>query len=368
MLIIDIIAGARPNFVKIAPLLRAFRRNKEYDKLFKCRIVHTGQHYDSKMSDSFFQQLNIPEPDINLNCGGGGGFEVLVGKIMIEYNKVLSMKCCDLCIVVGDVTSTLACSLIAKKYNVKLAHIEAGLRSNDLSMPEEINRILTDSISDIFFTTSFEAAANLVRLGTNHENIHFVGNLMIDSLVENFDKKFEPEIWKKNSLLSKDFFVLTLHRPSNVDNICHLTELLEMIGKHSRNKPIIFPSHPRIFSLLNEKKIIIPKNIVISPPMTYLEFIFLLNESRAIITDSGGITEEATYLNIPCLTLRENTERPETVSVGSNVLVGNDEEKFAKYLNDIFEGNWKSSTVPEKWDGNTAERISFKILQYLNLK
>ncbi len=354
-MIIDIICGARPNFIKISPIVRELENHNQKSKFpINYRIVHTGQHYDQSMSKRFFDELEIPKPHINLNVKSGSHAKQ-TSEIMKKYEKLLNSKQPNLCLVVGDVNSTLACAIVAKKAGIKLAHVEAGLRSRDMEMPEEINRIVTDSISDIFFTTSKHANKNLLLEGRRKNQIYFVGNTMIDTLLY-FQKKFnKPKIYFENNLKKNNYYVLTLHRPSNVDNIINFKNLLNQIDINCNNKKIIYPAHPRTSK--NLKKINTLKNILVCKPMSYLEFLFLVKNARAVITDSGGITEESTFLDTPCLTMRDSTERPETIKIGSNILVGNDNSKLKKYLSNINQGKWKKSSVPEKWDGKTSKRI-----------
>ena len=290
---IDIIAGARPNFMKIGPIIDSLIKAKKTNKNLSFRLIHTGQHYDNNMSNTFFKELNIPEPNFNLNCGGGSQAEQ-TGKIMVAYENLLKTDSekRDICIVVGDVTSTLACSIVAKKNGQKIAHVEAGLRSNDLNMPEEINRIVTDSITDYFFTTSEIANKNLINEGVLSEKLFFVGNTMIDTLIKNKNNFKKPKFWKEHSLKKNNYLVITIHRPSNVDNKDKLLQLINVISRNSNNKKIIFPVHPRTKQNLGFKTII--PNLILTDPMGYLEFMFLVDNSIAVITDSGGITEETT--------------------------------------------------------------------------
>lgn len=349
---IDLIAGARPNFVKIAGLYHAASM---LTPSLEIRIIHTGQHYDHNLSGSFFDTLEIPHPDINLNIGSGTQAEQ-TSAIMLAYDKVLQIKKPDLCIVVGDVTSSMACAITAKKQNVKVAHIEAGLRSYDWDMPEEINRVLIDSISDYFFTTSMKATETLIEEGKDRKKIFFSGNIMIDSLVRQKTKFRRPAIFEELKLKEKNYFVLTIHRPSNVDQQNQLKDILEGLSALSRDLPIIFPVHPRTAQKIKDNRINI-SNIFMTSPLDYLEFNYLLKESKAIITDSGGITEEATVYGIPCMTLRKNTERPETVTEGTNELIGTDPGNYKKHFDELFAGKWKKGSVPPKWDGKTGERI-----------
>ena len=352
---IDIIVGARPNFMKVASLFIAAKQSKKVFLPFKFRLVHTGQHYDPSMSGAFFEQLGIPQPDINLEVGSGSQAEQTAG-IMIGYEKLLQQDQADLCIVVGDVNSTMACAITAQKNGVKVAHIEAGIRSGDWSMPEEINRMVTDAITDYFFTTSETANQNLQALGVSKERIFFVGNTMIDTLLHHIGQIRSPSFWGDLDLSPKSYFVLTLHRPGNVDQSDGFRDLLQAIGESARGVPVIFPVHPR--SLRKVKEIgRIPENIHLVEPQPYLEFAYLVKNAKAVITDSGGITEEATVLDIPCMTLRDSTERPETISVGSNELVGTRPENIKPFIKKLFDGTWKRGGIPEKWDGQAGLRI-----------
>lgn len=352
---ITIIAGARPNFIKIAPIIDAVVQSVTAGKKISYRLVHTGQHYDKNMSDSFFQQLGIPSPDVNLECGGGTQAEQ-TANIMVKFERELLDNPADLVVVVGDVTSTMACTIVAKKLNTKVAHVEAGIRSGDMTMPEEINRIVTDSLSDYFFTTSSLASDNLVKQGINSDRIFFVGNTMIDTLIKQRSRFSRPEIWDHIGLEEKGYIVLTLHRPANVDGEYKLKELLEEIEKQSRDLNIVFPVHPRTAKKLTEIGFKSPKMSFVEP-LSYLEFNYLVERAKCVITDSGGITEETTVLGVPCITLRDSTERPETVTVGTNELIGTNPAALAPYLNILFSGNWKKGNIPELWDGQTSTRI-----------
>jgi UDP-N-acetylglucosamine 2-epimerase (non-hydrolysing) len=351
---IDIIAGARPNFIKVAPIIKSIERKKAISSsLFDYRLIHTGQHYDKKMSGDFFNQLGIPAPDINLNVGSGSQAQQTAA-IMVSYEEILINDPTDLCLVVGDVNSTAACSIAAKKLNIPVAHVEAGIRSGDITMPEEINRILTDSITDYFFTTSKHANKNLRNMGINDSKIFFVGNTMIDTLADNMVKLRLPRIYE--DIRENEYFILTLHRPGNVDNKENLELLLNSIGTYSRGLEIIFPVHPRTMKVIRSIKSI-PKNILIADPLPYLEFNYLVKKAKAVITDSGGITEEATYMGIPCLTLRDSTERPETILEGTNELVGSNPKNIEAILEKLFANQWKKGGIPELWDGKTSDRI-----------
>ena len=319
------------------------------------RLVHTGQHYDKAMSGSFFEQLNIKNPDINLECGGGTQAEQ-TASIMMKFEKELLENKPDIVLVVGDVTSTMACTITSKKLCIDVAHIEAGIRSYDMTMPEEINRIITDSICDYYFITTKNAGRNLINQNINKEKIHFVGNTMIDTLIQNIENIRKPYFFTKNKIKIKEYFLLTLHRPSNVDNQESLKMLLENILDSTINKVVIFPVHPRTKENLDKINFTHP-NLLIIEPQGYLEFLFLINNSMGIITDSGGITEEATFLNIPCLTLRNSTERPETVKIGTNKLLGNNLKNIKKSIHKIIEKKWKKGRIPKFWDGNTSDRI-----------
>lgn len=355
MIQLTIVAGARPNFMKIAPLIHQIQKKQQEGKALSFRLVHTGQHYDKNLSDTFFDELNIPKPDANLMVGGGTQAEQTAG-IMIGFEKELAEHPSDLVIVVGDVTSTMACSIVAKKANVKVAHIEAGIRSFDLTMPEEINRMVTDSITDYFFTTSSYANENLKKAGIEDSRIFFVGNIMIDSLVKNLERIEKPSFFDTLNSSEKKYLVLTMHRPANVDDKENLERYLDNITAFAKEFTIVFPIHPRTKPIVEAIGKNYP-NLEIVEPQPYLKFIYLLKNAAGVITDSGGITEEATYLHIPCITLRENTERPETCVLGSNVLVGNDFNALEENIRKIANNNWKNVQIPELWDGNTANRI-----------
>ncbi len=358
---VTIVAGARPNFMKIAPIIRAIRKAQKEDKNICYRLVHTGQHYDKKMSADFFEQLNIPEPDINLEAGSGTQAEQTAA-IMIRFEKELMENKPDIVLVVGDVTSTMACTITAKKLCVDVAHVEGGLRSYDWTMPEEINRIVTDSIADYFFTTTEMAGDNLKKQGVDAGRIFFVGNTMIDTLYYNKERFRKPAIWDKIGLHNKSYFILTLHRPSNVDYETTLETILNTILSSTSGLPVIFPVHPRTRKMLQKMKFEDSRLIQLDP-LSYLEFMYLVERAKAVITDSGGITEEATVLKIPCVTLRNSTERPETVLIGSNELVGSDPNNLKKYLTRIIQNDWKHGNIPELWDGNTSERIIESLLE-----
>lgn len=353
--LIDIIAGARPNFMKIAPIIRAIKILIKDGGCLRYRLVHTGQHYDARMSGDFFEQLGIPEPDVNLDVGSGTQAEQ-TATIMVRYEKLLLEQPSDLCLVVGDVTSTMACAISAQKLGVPVAHVEAGIRSGDWSMPEEINRMVTDSITNYFFTTSEIANENLRRSAVTEERIFFVGNTMIDTLLFNMDKLCAPSFWEDYKLRSAQYFVLTLHRPANVDAIESFERMLQTVGEGTRGLPVIFPVHPRTAKTLSSLKEL-PDNVHFVDPQSYLEFNYLVKNAKAVITDSGGITEECTVMGVPCMTLRDSTERPETVTIGTNELIGTDPTKLKPALDKLFADQWKNGNIPEMWDGKTGNRI-----------
>ncbi|MBC7525224.1 MAG: UDP-N-acetylglucosamine 2-epimerase (non-hydrolyzing) [Flavobacterium sp.] len=352
---ITIVAGARPNFIKIAPIIKAIQKKQSEGAIISFRLVHTGQHYDKNLSDTFFEELNIPQPNINLEVKSGSQAEQTAA-IMIAFEKELLFNKCDLVLVVGDVNSTMACAIGAKKLHVKVAHVEAGIRSGDLSMPEEINRMVTDSITDYFFTTSTLASENLIKLGSNPEHIYFVGNVMIDTLYQNLNRFKAPSFWNDFNLKPQNFIILTLHRPSNVDEEQSLVQLLQGIDILAGDKKIIFPIHPRTKAILGEHNLNL-KNILFVEPQSYLNFMFLVKNSFAVITDSGGISEETTVLGIPCFTMRTTTERPETVSIGTNILVGISLANLISEFSKFLENGMLQKQIPELWDGKAAERI-----------
>ena len=452
---ITLIAGARPNFMKIAPLIKAIKEWKptpnpslqggeQEQRSIQYRLVHTGQHYDKNMSDTFFEELGIPAPDVNLGCGGGTQAEQTAA-IMVAFEKELMAHPADIVLVVGDVTSTMACSIVAKKLNTKVCHVEAGIRSWDLTMPEEINRMVTDSLADYMFTTSEVANRNLVRQGAvlmenknikntacaaininneeiknaespvaernlqalapqpacmqasrqlenqvpaadpatqyppqdslqkcapltkndknNSQKVWFVGNVMIDTLLANRARFRKPLIWDELGLKEKQYIVMTMHRPANVDEESHLKAMMEQIITNVRGLPIVFPIHPRtaklLFGLEGERVRGLEgmPNLHIVEPMGYLEFNYLVERAKAVVTDSGGITEETTVMGVPCITLRDNTERPETCTVGTNELIGTDPKAIKPAMDKLFAGEWKKGAIPELWDGHTAARI-----------
>jgi UDP-N-acetylglucosamine 2-epimerase (non-hydrolysing) len=353
---VDIIAGARPNFMKIAPILAAMQQRQAEGGTLRFRLVHTGQHYDASMSGEFFTQLGIPEPDVNLEVGSGTQAEQ-TGAIMIGYEQLLRSSRSDLCLVVGDVTSTMACALAAQKLHVPVAHVEAGIRSGDWSMPEEINRLVTDSITNHFFTTSEWAGANLRRSGVGDERIFFVGNTMIDTLLAHMERFRAPPFWDQAGLRAGEYFVMTLHRPANVDAPAGFAAVLSAVGAAARGMPVVVPVHPRTAKTLAQIADAVPANLLIVEPQPYLEFNHLVRHAKAVITDSGGITEETTVMGVPCITMRDSTERPETVTLGTNELIGTDPAQLKPALDKLFAGQWKRGSIPALWDGRTGVRI-----------
>lgn len=357
---ITLIAGARPNFMKIAPIIHAIKQRQSEGHKLAYRLVHTGQHYDEKMSHAFFVELNIPQPDVNLECGGGTQAEQ-TANIMVKFEQELLQHPTDLVLVVGDVTSTMACAIVAQKLHTKVAHVEGGIRSGDWTMPEEINRLVTDSITNYFFTTSDVANNNLKAAGVKDEQIFFVGNTMIDTLLTQMPRFSAPEIYNAANLSEKNYLVLTLHRPANVDNPEQLSKLITEILNNSGNIPIIFPVHPRTQKTLAAANIHSP-NLHLIDPLSYLQFNYLVKNSKAVITDSGGITEETTVMGVPCMTLRNTTERPETCTIGTNELIGTNPEAIAPALQKLMKGEWKKGNIPPLWDGKTAFRIADALL------
>lgn len=352
---ITLIAGARPNFMKIAPIIHAIKDAQNEGKDIQFRLIHTGQHYDKKMSGSFFEDLEIPEPNANLGAGGGTQAEQ-TANIMIGFEKELMANPCDLVLVVGDVTSTMACAITAQKLHTKVAHVEGGIRSNDWTMPEEINRLVTDAISNYFFTTSELANTTLLNSGIKENQIFYVGNTMIDTLLKQEPRFKQPSCWNEIGLKEKKYVVMTLHRPANVDEEHKLKDLIDQIIEHSEDLELVFPVHPRTKKIMENLEIQHDRLHMIDP-LGYLEFNYLVKNSKIVITDSGGITEETTVLGIPCMTLRDNTERPETVEQGTNELIGTNPKNIAPAFEKLFSNSWKTGQIPHLWDGNTATRI-----------
>jgi UDP-N-acetylglucosamine 2-epimerase (non-hydrolysing) len=351
-----VIAGARPNFMKIAPILRAIAARRADGSRLRTRLVHTGQHYDARMSGEFFTQLGIPEPDVNLEVGSGTQAEQTAA-IMTRYERLLLDDPSALCLVVGDVTSTMACAIAAQKLRVPVAHVEGGIRSGDWTMPEEINRLVTDAITNWFFTTSEAANQHLKRAGVGDERIFFVGNTMIDTLLANLERLRPPPFWAEAGLQPGGYFVLTLHRPANVDEPAAFARMLDAIGTGTRGLPVVFPVHPRTAKTLAALPAR-PPNLLAVEPQPYLEFNHLVRHAKGVITDSGGVTEETTVLGVPCVTLRDSTERPETVTLGTNELIGTDPAALKPVLDRLFDGRWKAGTIPPLWDGRTGQRIA----------
>lgn len=352
-----LVAGARPNFMKIAPLVRELSKR---NGLFDYRIIHTGQHYDRDMSAVFFEELEIPPPHRHLDVGSGSHAEQ-TARIMVRFEEACLAEKPKLVIVVGDVNSTLACAIVAKKLQVEVAHIEAGLRSGDRTMPEEINRIVTDSVSDYFFVTERSGVDNLLSEGKDHGTVYFVGHVMIDNLLYQVKKLREnPSVAPFTARLKlehRHYGVVTVHRPSNVDNPEILGQLVATLAEISRELPLIFPMHPRTRSSIDRYRIDTPKTLIRTEPLSYMEFLNLFMDAAVVLTDSGGIQEETTALGIPCLTLRENTERPITVSEGTNILVGTDPSRIQSETRKILSGHGKTGSRPELWDGKAAQRI-----------
>ena len=348
------VAGARPNFMKIAPIVAALERVPHVEHL----LVHTGQHYDQKMSDVFFRDLSIPAPDIDLEVGSAS-HAVQTARIMVEFEKVCETREPDRIVVVGDVNSTMACTLVAAKLRIPVAHVEAGLRSFDRAMPEEVNRLVTDALADLLFTTSRDADENLKREGVDPEKIHFVGNVMIDTLLKHRERAASLDVAGGLGLSEGNYAVMTLHRPSNVDDPSVLRGILGAVQEISRSTPVIFPAHPRTSARIQEFDLggLVGDGVRLVDPMGYLEFLNLMSKARLVMTDSGGLQEETTILGVPCLTIRENTERPVTISEGTNELVGTDPKALLESAGQILDGNWKASRIPEYWDGRAAERI-----------
>jgi UDP-N-acetylglucosamine 2-epimerase (non-hydrolysing) len=344
------IVGARPNFMKAAPVIEAINAIPR----IKQSLVHTGQHYDANMSQIFFDQLGMPRPDHNLEVGSGSHARQ-TAEIMVRFEEVILADPPDLVLVYGDVNSTIATALVATKAGIRVGHVEAGLRSWDRSMPEEINRVLTDQISDYFFTPSSDADENLQREGVDAKKIFLVGNVMIDTLVKLLSKSREPKITGRQ----ERFILVTLHRPSNVDDPETLGRLLITLNRISKDIQVIFPIHPRTRRRLEEFKLSdVGANVLLTDPFGYLEFLWLQQHASVVVTDSGGIQEETTYLQIPCLTMRENTERPITAAIGTNVMVGTDTARLEKEVGKVLEGRAKQGAVPPLWDGKAGQRIA----------
>jgi len=367
------IVGARPNFMKIAPIMAAL----ETTEGLHAKLVHTGQHYDVAMNLQFFEQLGIPTPDVDLEVGSGS-HAVQTAEVMKRFEPLIDdEKDLAAILVVGDVNSTIACALVAAKKGVPVIHVEAGLRSYDRAMPEEINRVLTDQLSDLLFITERSAIDNLKREGIDSSRVHFTGNVMIDTLMRNLPQatalgEILENIDNKSAVLDSEegYAVLTLHRPSNVDDPVVLKSLLETVAEISQKLPVIFPVHPRTLSCIKEfsyGSLINSERIIQLPPLGYLDMLGLMAKARMVLSDSGGIQEETTALGVPCVTLRENTERPITVEEGTNIVVGSDHDKIIKAVNDIFTTGGKTGRIPEYWDGKSALRIAKIIKEFVEL-
>ncbi|MEO7539072.1 MAG: UDP-N-acetylglucosamine 2-epimerase (non-hydrolyzing) [Pyrinomonadaceae bacterium] len=359
-----LIAGARPNFMKVAPIYAEMKRRSEE---FEPMIVHTGQHYDAAMSDAFFDDLGMPKPEIHLGVGSAS-HAVQTAKIMTEFEPVVVEQKPEWVLVVGDVNSTIACALVCAKLGVKVAHVEAGLRSGDMSMPEEVNRILTDAISDLLFTTSQDADENLTMVGVPAAKVRFVGNVMIDSLLDHMKMAAASTVREDLDLTDAEYAVLTLHRPSNVDEPKTFGGILAALVAISESLPIIFPVHPRTRARIEEFGFadkVANSNIRLIAPLGYLDFMRLYSGARLVLTDSGGLQEETTVLGIPCLTLRHNTERPITIEMGTNVLVGTDAEKIKEAADKVLTGTSPTAgaKIPPLWDGKTAGRICDELIK-----
>lgn len=359
------VAGARPNFMKVAPIVAAMkRRSGEFQSI----LVHTGQHYDARMSDAFFRDLAMPEPDVDLGVGSASHAVQTAGVIQAFEPYVINEKP-DWVVVVGDVNSTVACALVCAKLGVKVAHVEAGLRSRDRTMPEEINRILTDQIAELLLTPSPDANENLRAEGIPDERIRFVGNIMIDSLLAHLERSQHSQVLSELNLQPREYAVLTLHRPSNVDEKDAFARILDALQEISRRVPIVFPAHPRTRRMIDElgltERTENLKNLLLIDPLGYLDFLSLVSQAKLVLTDSGGIQEETTVLGIPCITLRENTERPITVEIGTNALAGTDTNKIVAAANYALDNPLDQSTlrVPALWDGKTADRILDALLE-----
>ncbi|MBS1976058.1 MAG: UDP-N-acetylglucosamine 2-epimerase (non-hydrolyzing) [Bacteroidetes bacterium] len=359
-MIITLVAGARPNFMKVAPIIKSIDKARNDGNNISYRLIHTGQHYDKALSDTFFEELAIPKPDANLEVGSGSQAGQ-TAQIMIRFEEELVRHPTDVVLVVGDVNSTMACSIVAKKLGTQLVHVEAGIRSFDMGMPEEINRMVTDVLSDHFFTTSEIANNNLLASGMTKDRIHFVGNTMIDTLLSQINHFKKPGFWDTHNLKEKEFIILTLHRPSNVDNVNTLREIILEINNASQGRPVIFPVHPRTNSNLQLIKNDLGSVVPVTP-MGYLEFMYLVRSTCCAITDSGGLQEETTVLGVPCITLRKNSERPETYLIGTNELLPYI-AGLKPLMNRIYSGQWKKGSIPELWDGKTAARIVDKLIK-----
>jgi len=359
------VAGARPNFMKIAPLMRVLRQTPGIESL----LVHTGQHYDEKMSQLFFDELQIPKPDLNLEVGSGS-VSTAMAKVLLAFEPVLQQEKPDLIIVVGDVTSTIACAFAAAQMQIPVAHVEAGLRSFDRGMPEEINRVLTDSISDFLFVSEPSGIENLRNEGVPDEKVFLVGNVMIDTLLANRAKAAASTILQSLELQADSYALLTLHRPSNVDVKEDFLRIFTAVADIARRMPVIFPVHPRTRNRIAqfgiEDQIAALPKLKLIEPLGYLDFLKLTSDAKLVLTDSGGVQEETTILNVPCITLRENTERPVTMTQGTNVLVGSNTQKILAAVNNVLTKPKPAPRQPDQWDGRAAERIVQILVEQMN--
>jgi len=358
------VVGTRPNFIKIAPLVKEFSNHSHW---VNHKICHTGQHFDEKMSKIFFNDLNLPEPDFYLGVGSGS-HAVQTAGIMIGFEKVLLDEKPDLIIVVGDVNSTMACSIVASKLKIKIAHVEAGLRSFDRIMPEEINRMVTDTLSDFLFVSEESGLENLKKEGIADSKVFFTGNIMIDSLVRYLDMINQSNIMAEYQLDKQDYILVTFHRPSNVDSYSDIKSLGDLLNFLAEKRKIIFPIHPRTLKNIQKHDLWdkMHPNVITTDPLGYFDFLALMKNAELVITDSGGIQEETTYLGVQCLTVRENTERPVTVKIGTNHLVGTDISAIKSAADEVWDGKIKKGAIPMLWDGKTAERIVSILMERLD--
>lgn len=358
------VVGARPNFMKVAPIMAAYRDAPSIEPV----LVHTGQHYDEKMSDLFFRELGIPEPDVNLEVGSGSHAKQ-TAEVMVRFEQVVLEHRPDAVLVVGDVNSTIACGLVAVKLGVKLVHVEAGLRSFDRGMPEEINRVLTDSISDLLFCTEQSGMDNLAREGVDPARCFLVGNCMVDTLLLNLEKARASDVLARLGLEPRGYAVVTLHRPSNVDDPHNLGRILDALTVVQNDQPVVFPVHPRTRKMMEQPalaaKVAAMPHLKLLEPQGYLDFVRLCDAARVVLTDSGGIQEETTIMGVPCLTLRENTERPVTCEVGTNLLVGGDPERILPAYRAVMDGRAGKGEAPPLWDGKAAQRIVPLLVEHL---
>jgi len=363
---IVVVAGARPNFMKVAPIIEALRAAQQRGSDVSYKLVHTGQHYDQEMSTAFFDELGLPYPDVDLGVGSSSHAEQ-TAKVLVAFERLLIEEPPDLVVVVGDVNSTMACALAARKLNIPVAHVEAGLRSGDWTMPEETNRIVTDVLCDMLFTTEPAADANLLKEGVDPARIHFVGNVMIDTLLRHRGRALELRYWEQFGLRPREYAVLTLHRPSNVDNRKVFSGIVQALCEISRELPIVFPIHPRTAKMAREFDLMsslqAQPGIHVIQPLPYLQMLSATSNARLILTDGGGLQEEAVVLGVPCITLRENTERPITIESGANRLAGSCPDAIVRAVRDVLHHTTRVLFQPAKWDGRAAERIVDIILR-----